>query len=118
MFGSVAEEIVRMAHDKLIERRRRSHHHGARASTASPGPACTLPRSGDGAGVARHHDRIERAYVDPEFERARAYDAADAAIAQAALDFAAFLRQISGAVAANRFLLARHLGIRFLEIGQ
>src|SRR5580693_4976315 len=117
MFGSVAEEIIRMAHDKLIEWRRRSDHHRAGASVASASSACPLQRSGDGSGVARHHYRVERSHVDPEFQRARAYDAADAAIAQAALDFAAFIRQISAAVAANCSLLARGLGICFLQIG-
>ncbi len=118
MFGSIAEEIVWMPDNILIERRRRSHHHGAGASAAAAGASGALPGSGNRARVARHHDRVERAHVDPEFQRARAYDAADTAVAQAALDFPALIRQIPAAVAANRFLLAWRLSIRFLQIGQ
>src|SRR5258708_27922506 len=50
MLGSVAEEIVRVANDKLIERRRGTHQHGPGASAATAGAAAALPGGGGWAG--------------------------------------------------------------------
>src|SRR6267154_381805 len=66
----VAEEIVRMANDELIQRRRRSHQHGAGTPASSSRAAGALPRSGDGAGISGHHYNIERADVNAELQRA------------------------------------------------
>src|SRR5258708_11129792 len=54
----VAEEIVGMAHDELIERRGGSHQHGARASAAAATPPRAPPGCGEGARIAGH-DRSE-----------------------------------------------------------
>ena len=64
VLGSVAEKIVRMAHDKLIEWRGGRDQHGAGTSAAASGAPRTLPGSGDGAGVAGHDDGIERADIN------------------------------------------------------
>ena len=64
VLGSVAEKIVGMAHDKLIEWRGRSDQHGAGTSATAAGAPRTLPGSGDGAGVAGHDDGIERADIN------------------------------------------------------
>src|SRR6267143_3602805 len=95
----VAEKIVRVANDELIERRRRSHQHGAGASAAAAGAAGALPCGGDGARVSSHDDGIERTYIDAKLEGARRNHAPDFSIAQAAFDFAAFVGQITSAVA-------------------
>ena len=58
-------------------------------------------------GIARHHAGVERADVDAQFERVGRDDSADAAFAQAALDFAAFAGKIAAAIAANRLGAAR-----------
>jgi len=78
----VAEEIVGMAHDELIERRRRGYQNGARASAAASSASGALPGGGDGAGISGHDDGIEGATSMPEFERAGGNDAADFSIAQ------------------------------------
>src|SRR5438876_6178337 len=91
VFGSIAEKIIRMAHDELIERRGGSHQHGAGASAAASRASGALPRGGDGAGVSGHHDSVERADIDAEFERAGGNDTANFSIAQAAFDFAALV---------------------------
>src|SRR5260370_11457384 len=98
---SVAEEIVGMAHDELIERRGGSNQHGAGASAAAAGAAGALPGGGDGAGISGHDDGIEGADIDAEFERAGGNDAAAFSIAEAAFDFAAFVRRIAAARAAD-----------------
>ncbi len=114
----VAEEIVRMANDELIQRRRRSHQHGAGTPASSSRAAGALPRSGDGAGISGHHYNIEGADVNAEFQRAGRNHAADFPVAQAALDFASFVGQIATAIAANGIRLARQLRICLLQIGQ
>ena len=55
-------------------------------------------------GIAGEHRRIEPADVDAKLERVRGDDAADAAVAQAALDGAALVRQIAAAVALDLVL--------------
>src|SRR6266851_450243 len=114
----VAEEIVGMAHDELIEGRRGSHQHGARASAAASSAAGALPSGGDGAGISGHDDGIEGADIDAEFERAGGNDAADFSIAEAALDFAALVWQVAAAIAANGFRFSRQLRICLLQIGE
>src|SRR5260370_1746591 len=57
VFRRVAEKIVEMAHDELIEGRRRSNEHGARASAAAPAPPDPLPRARVTPLIAPHlHD--------------------------------------------------------------
>src|ERR1700674_590196 len=114
----VAEEIVGMAHDELIERRGGSYQHGARASAAAAGTAGALPGSGDGARIAGHYDGIEGADINAELERAGRDDTADFSIAEAAFDFAAFVRQVAATIAANGFWFSRQPGIRLLQISE
>src|SRR5258706_8751432 len=118
VFRRVAEKIVGMAHDELIEGRRRSNEHGARASAAAAGPAGPLPGGGDGAGIAGHDYGIEGADINAELNRAGRNHSADFSIAEAAFDFAAFVRQVTAAVAANGFRFSRHLWILLLQIGE
>ncbi len=59
MFGRIAEKIVRMANDELVERRRRSDQNSAGASTAATCSTGALPGGGDGAGIAGHDDGVE-----------------------------------------------------------
>src|SRR5882672_7296109 len=117
MFRRVAEEIVRMSHDELIEWSRRSHQHGAGASAAASGAPGALPRGGDRAGVAGHDDGIERADVNAELERAGRDHAANFSVSEAAFDFAPLVRQVAAAVAANVFRFSRESRIRLLQIG-
>src|SRR5258708_32312286 len=86
---SVAEEIVGMAHDELIERRGRCHQHGTRASAAAAGAPGPLPGGGDGAGIAGHDDGIEGADINAELERTSRNHSAAFSIAEAAFEFAA-----------------------------
>ena len=58
MLRSIAKKIIRMAHDELIERRRRRHEDGAGTSAAAPGAAGALPGCGDRAGISGHDDGI------------------------------------------------------------
>ncbi len=118
VFGSIAEEIVRMANDELIERRRRRHQHRARASAAASGAAGALPGGGDGAGVTGHDDGVERTDVNAELESAGGNHSANYSIAEAAFDFAALVRQVAAAIAANGFRFSRQVRIRLLQIGQ
>ena len=114
----VAEEIIRMVHDELIERRRRRHQHGAGTSAAPPGAAGALPGGGDRAGISGHDDGIERPDIDAKFESAGRNHAANLSVAQAALDFATLVRQVAAAIAANRFLFSWELRISLLQIGE
>src|SRR5712692_4869498 len=118
VLGSVAEEIVRVADDELIERRRRCYQDGARASTAAARAAGALPGAGDSAGISGHDHGVEGADIDAELESARRNHAADFSIAEAAFDFAAFVWQVATAIAANGFRLSRELRIRLLQIGE
>src|SRR5438552_71802 len=118
VLGSVAEEIVGMANNELIERRRGGHQHGAGASPAAAGAAGALPGGGDGAGVSGHDNSIEGADINAQLERAGRNNSADFSLAKAAFDFAALVRQVPAAIAANVFRFSRRLGICVLQIGE
>ncbi len=102
VLGRAAEKIFRMLDDKLIERRGGGDENRAGSAAAAAGAARTLPGGGNRAGVASHHAGVKRANINSQFQGASGDDAADAPLAQAALDFAAFARQIAAAIAANR----------------
>src|SRR5258708_24578904 len=89
---SVAEEIVGMAHDELIERRGRCDQHGTRASAAAAGAPGALPSGGDGAGIASHDDGIEGADINAKLERAGRNNSPDFSIPEAPFDFTALIR--------------------------
>src|SRR5580704_11366376 len=97
VLGRVAEEIIGMAHDELVEWSGRSDEHGARAAAATASAAGALPGSGDRARVAGHHYGVQRADVDAQFERAGGNDSADAGVAETAFDFAALVRKVAAA---------------------
>ena len=118
MLRRAPEKIIRMLHDKLVERRRRRHQHRARTSAAPPRAPGALPCGRNRARISRHHGGIERADVDAQFQRVCRHHAANAPFAQAALDFAPLARQISAAIAAHRFRLPGLRGIRLLQIGE
>ena len=63
------EEIRRVPHDELIERRAGGDQHRRRTAGAAPGAAGPLPGRRNRARIAGHHRHVERADVDA---RARA----------------------------------------------
>src|SRR5271166_5646529 len=95
LFWGVAEEIVWVADNKLIERGGAGDHDGAGAAAAATGAAGALPGGSDGAGIAGHDDGIEGADVDAQFHGTGGDYAADAAVAEAAFDFAAFAGEVA-----------------------
>ena len=106
------EEIRRVPDDKLVERCAARDEDRSRSAAAAAGPSCSLPGGRNRAGIAGHHADVERADVDPEFQRVRRDDGADAALAQPLLNLATPLRQVAPSVAADLLARAR----RSLEI--
>ena len=110
VFRRPPEKIFRMLHDELIERRRRRHQHRARSSAPPPGAPGALPGRRNRTRISRHHARIERSDVDPQFQRIRRHHSAHAPFAQPAFDLASLARQISAAISANRLRLVPACG--------
>ena len=77
-----------------------------------------LPGARERARVAGEHRRIEPADVDAQLERVRRDDAADAPVAQAALDGAPLVRQIAAAVALDLRRLADALLQRLAQVAE
>ena len=98
LFDRRAEQELRLAREVLVERRARRDEHADALGAAPPGAAEALPRGRDRARVARAHDRVELADVDPELERVRRHDAEDLAFAQPPLDVAPLLGKVAAAV--------------------
>ena len=107
-----------MPHHELIERGRRSHQHGARASAAASRTAGALPRCRNRAGIACHDHGVERADVNSQLQSARCDHAADFSLAQAALDFSSFVGQVAAAVSPKFFRFPGQTRIRLLQIGE
>src|SRR5262249_40806257 len=92
MLGRVSEEILGMLHDELVERRRGRYKDRARTPAS---PACTagaLPGGSNRSGITRHHAGIERANIDSQLACTCGHDTQNPAVAQSALDLAAFGR--------------------------
>ena len=106
--GGASKKYRRIPDDKLVERGAARHEHRRRSAAAASGASRPLPGGRDRAGIAGHHTHVERADIDPEFQRIGRDDGADDALAQALLDFAPPLRQVAAPIAAN--LLARARG--------
>ena len=118
VFRRAPKKIIRVLHDKLIERRGRRHHHRARRSIPAPGPPGSLPRRRDRSRVSSHHAGVERSDVDAQFQRVRRYHAAHPPFTQTALDFPALSRQISAAISSNGLGLPGLRTIVLLQIRQ
>lgn len=118
VLGRVPEEIVRMLHDKLIERSRGSDEHRARTSCTPSRAAGPLPGRSNRSRIPGHHTGIEGTNVDSKFERVCSDHSQNAAVAQTAFNLAPFSWQIASTVSANRFFLAWFRRIRLLQIGQ
>ena len=116
VFGRRVEEVRRVAHDELVERRAGRHHDRRRSAGPAAGPAGALPRGRDRAGIARQHRHVERADVDAELEGVGRHDAAHGAVAQPLLDLAPPVRQVAAAVAADHVRLARRALVRVLQV--
>ena len=118
VLGRGIEEIRRMPHDELVDRRARSNQHRGRSRRSTAGAARALPGGGDRTRVAREHGDVERADVDAELERVGRDDAADHPFAQPAFDLATAQRQVAAAIAADLLGHARHVLEVLLEIGR
>src|SRR5258708_38838441 len=94
------EEMLGMFHDVLVERGAGRDQYRKRTGLLAPDSPGALPRGRDGSRITRHHDGIERSDVDTQFQRVRRNHGADFAVAQLALDLAAFFRQIAAAISA------------------
>src|ERR1019366_9776895 len=92
-----------MLDDVLIHWRTRGDHDWEGGGVATPGPPGSLPCGSDGAGITRHHNGVERADVDTEFERVGRHDGANVSGTKALLDLAPLTRQIASAIPAHRF---------------
>ncbi len=98
VFRILVKEIVRVAHEVLINGRvvgDQEDQGFLRAATCASG---LLPRAGDGAGVADHEAGVEAADINAEFERVGAGDAEDIAFGKTPLDLAALLGEIAAAI--------------------
>src|SRR5947209_10097009 len=115
---SVAKKIIRIAHDELIEWRRRCHQYRARTAAAAAGAARSLPGGGDGSGMTGHYDGVQRADVDAQFQSAGGYHAANFALTQTAFNFAALQWQVPAAIPAHRLRFAGLRRIGLLQISK
>ena len=112
------EEIRRIAHDELVDRRAARDQHGRRSRRPPAGAAGPLPCRGNRARIASHHADVEGADVDAQLQRIGGNDGADLRFAQPALDFAAAVRQIAATIAADHVRRSRRTVERILQIGR
>src|SRR5580704_11152066 len=118
MLRRTAEEVIRVLHNKLVQRRGRRYQHSARCSAPSPRAPGALPGGSNRTRITRHHRGIELTDVDSEFQSVCCNYAAYTALTQAALDFAPVPGQISSARPAHGFRLSRLRTVGLLQIGK
>ncbi len=99
MLRRPVEQILRMLDHILIDWRARRHHNRERSRMTPPRAAGPLPGGGDRTWIPRHHNGIERADIDAQFQRVRRHHRPDLARAQPLLDLATLPRQIAAPIA-------------------
>ena len=91
------QEVVGVTAEELVERVLARDVYGQAAATA-PGAPPHLPQRGDGPGERDNDGRVELADVDPELERVGRDHRAQLAADEPALELAALLGGVAGAV--------------------
>ena len=114
--GDASKKYDGIADDELIDRRAARDEHRRRSRRPAAGAAGALPRRGNRARIPGHDRHVERADVDAELQRVGRDDRAHHAVAQAALDLAAAVRQVAAAIAADHVGRARRPVKRILQI--
>src|SRR5262249_44855044 len=104
-----AEELVRLAHEELVEAVLARDEDGE-AVAATAGTPPLLAQRRDGAGEADRDDRVEQPHVDTELERVRRGDAEEVALGEAALDLAPLLCRVAGPVRREVGVVAEPFG--------
>src|SRR5262249_9654404 len=89
--GRLAQEVLRMIHDELIERRAGSDEHGYRHAAATAGAANSLPGGCDGLRIAGEHGLIEAATSDSKFQTICGNHTANTAFPQPPVDLPPFI---------------------------
>ncbi len=87
-----------MVHEIGVERVVAGDQHHQRAFAAAPGTTGLLPERGDRARVSGDDHRVEAADVHAEFEGVGGGDAEQLAVGEGALEAAAVVGQVPGAV--------------------
>ena len=93
-----AEDRLRVVDEIGVERIVARDQHRERVAAVAPGATGLLPQRRAGARPAGDEDRVEPADVDAELERVRARHAEEVAVVQRALEGAAVLGEVAGAV--------------------
>ena len=117
VLGRGVEEIRRIAHDELIERRARRHENRRRSSRPASGAARPLPRRGDGPRVARQDGHVQRADIDAKLQGVGRHDRPHAAFPEPPLDLPAAVGKVPPAIPADEVLLAGPRRQRVLQVG-
>ena len=104
-----AEQLVRLAHEELVEAVLARDEHGETAAAPARAPPL-LAQRGDGPGKADRDDDVEQADVDAELQRVRGGDAEQLAVDQAALDLSALCGRVAGAIGREMRVVAEPLG--------
>ena len=116
LFAALAEKIVRMRNDVLVEGRGRCDHDHQRFAIAAARAPGLLPSAGDRAGIAAQKAGLQLADVDAQFQCVGRRHDGDFARAQRALNFAPLRGQIAAAVAAHAPRRAEGIARDFLQV--
>ncbi|GBC97077.1 hypothetical protein HRbin16_02896 [bacterium HR16] len=104
LFHRLSEEILRVAHQVLVQRVVLRHEDNHRFPVAPPRPARLLPCAGDTAGVACHHHHIQSTDVHPQFQRVGADYTQQFTVEKPAFDLAPLLRRVARTIRHQSFL--------------
>ena len=96
--GRTVEQLAWMPGVPLVELVVAGDQHRGGPPGAAPGAPDLLAHRRERAGEAVEHDRVERADVDAQLERARGDDAAERPVGEPGLELAALLGEVAGAV--------------------
>ena len=114
--GRLAEEVVRVVDDVLVEGAGRGHEDHQALAAPPPGAPGLLPGAGNGTGIAAEHASVELADVDAQFQRVGGNHGEDVSRAQFAFDLAPLRGQVAAAIAAHAAGVAERVAHHVLQI--
>ena len=99
------EKVIRIFHDKLVQRIAACDQDGKRSACAPARASGLLPGAGNRSRIARHDAGFQIADVNAQFQRVGADDTHYFTCAQAVFDFPPEVRQITAAVSGDKMVV-------------
>ena len=113
---ALGQQIIRMVHDILVNRRGRGDEEHNAGPFPSSGTARLLPGAGNGSRIPAHHAGVQRTDVNAQLQRVGGYHSVHLSVPQALFNLPAFPGQIAAPVAPDFAGIAQRIPDHVLQV--